>query len=528
MTRTRDHPRSRGVYRSPGSPKIRTQGSSPLARGLPPEQTTIDGHERIIPARAGFTAPVSDPAAVRADHPRSRGVYACRPSRRARVMGSSPLARGLHRGGKGGSGSGGIIPARAGFTGSGSWLVVPFGDHPRSRGVYAAAATSPLARSGSSPLARGLRGNSTPSTAPPRIIPARAGFTAESQRKVRTQEDHPRSRGVYMTPGGQRPMSSGSSPLARGLPSSPSPINRKERIIPARAGFTAESQRKVRTQEDHPRSRGVYMTPGGQRPMSSGSSPLARGLPSSPSPINRKERIIPARAGFTGGSRPRGRTRRDHPRSRGVYCYIASAVGAKQGSSPLARGLPLDATNATAAPRIIPARAGFTACASRPAAAALDHPRSRGVYRADRVADDGAFGSSPLARGLPATVAAPAWADRIIPARAGFTGQRRRTGLGRADHPRSRGVYRPRHRRRARARGSSPLARGLPFDGRDKVQTGRIIPARAGFTPLPGYLQAPDEDHPRSRGVYGLGAPRRPGGGGSSPLARGLHPGGRG
>ena len=52
------------------------------------------------------------------------------------------------------------------------------------------------------------------------------------------------------------------------------------------------------------------------------------------------------------------------------------------------------------------------------------------------------------------------------------------------------------------ARGSSPLARGLPTDAMSWVAYNRIIPARAGFT----YQWVEDNtlgsDHPRSRGVY--------------------------
>ena len=54
-------------------------------------------------------------------------------------------------------------------------------------------------------------------------------------------------------------------------------------------------------------------------------------------------------------------------------------------------------------------------------------------------------------------------ASRIIPARAGFTYPQSTDKVDRKDHPRSRGVYRRRPRRRFQLRGSSPLARGLPY-----------------------------------------------------------------
>ena len=73
------------------------------------------------------------------------------------VIGSSPLARGLHIFWKHFLFLSGIIPARAGFT-----LLFP--------------------------LCCALTG----------IIPARAGFTAADGDAHGVEEDHPRSRGVYL------------------------------------------------------------------------------------------------------------------------------------------------------------------------------------------------------------------------------------------------------------------------------------------------------------------------------------------
>ena len=112
-----DHPRSRGVYAPPAlvgsafvgsSPlargllivhagKTRVEGSSPLARGLLVDPLAGALPLRIIPARAGFTAPFACWAAAFADHPRSRGVYATHDGTVVAAPGSSPLARGLRR-----------------------------------------------------------------------------------------------------------------------------------------------------------------------------------------------------------------------------------------------------------------------------------------------------------------------------------------------------------------------------------------------------------------------------------------------
>ena len=92
------------------------------------------------------------------DHPRSRGVYSTVLGLRLRATGSSPLARGLRRQRRRHRRSGGIIPARAGFTGM-------------------AGLRQRVAR-GSSPLARGLQVVAEAAADEAGIIPARAGFTS--------------------------------------------------------------------------------------------------------------------------------------------------------------------------------------------------------------------------------------------------------------------------------------------------------------------------------------------------------------
>ena len=71
-------------------------------------------------------------------------------------------------------------------------------------------------------------------------------------------------------------------------------------------------------------------------------------------------RIIPARAGFTLHGDPMVPRRRDHPRSRGVYVTMMRSWVSVMGSSPLARGLQMQAMAELKGDRIIPARAGFT------------------------------------------------------------------------------------------------------------------------------------------------------------------------
>ena len=111
-----DHPRSRGVYcprrrRSSGS-----SGSSPLARGLLDLVVLMRPDAGIIPARAGFTDGDHRAHHRHGDHPRSRGVYQREDFQGQVPGGSSPLARGLRRFRRHRLLQQRIIPARAGFT----------------------------------------------------------------------------------------------------------------------------------------------------------------------------------------------------------------------------------------------------------------------------------------------------------------------------------------------------------------------------------------------------------------------------
>ena len=192
----------------------------------------------------------------------------------------------------------------------------------------------------------------------------------------------------------------GSSPLARGLHWVAGPFLCRVGIIPARAGFTAGVSSVIAWRTDHPRSRGVYLGGGCEHGRTEGSSPLARGLPGARSPTEKSVGIIPARAGFTRRAVRRGRHRRDHPRSRGVYPAACPCGRWRPGSSPLARGLPYGDGRGSSFTGIIPARAGFTRPRRAGGPAAPDHPRSRGVYARRRGRRRPAPGSSPLARGL--------------------------------------------------------------------------------------------------------------------------------
>ena len=314
----------------------------------------------IIPARAGFTHYFWDELSILPDHPRSRGVYSSHSGLKGKAEGSSPLARGLLVTFGFEGQSGGIIPARAGFTGCCSPRRPHRLDHPRSRGVYLVLLMCVPLFLGSSPLARGLPARDGHRDLVAGIIPARAGFTGRRRRLDPGLWDHPRSRGVYFMHWSGRIYMCGSSPLARGLPDGAARVIYDRRIIPARAGFTRNRFPAQGAQRDHPRSRGVYagsLLAGRTR---GGSSPLARGLRWDFDDWIDGVGIIPARAGFT--------------------TSLADSTDWLVGSSPLARGLRGLRPRALDVHRIIPARAGFTAGPGLRGPARRDHPRSRGVY----------------------------------------------------------------------------------------------------------------------------------------------------
>ena len=173
------------------------------------------------------------------------------------------------------------------------------------------------------------------------------------------------------------------------------------------------------------------------------------------------KRIIPARAGFTFYVRDSRSSQKDHPRSRGVYSDLLLNQSGKRGSSPLARGLLIIERRAVPDRGIIPARAGFTVMMCRGTPRPLDHPRSRGVYWRRLARSICSAGSSPLARGLRGPESHRGGENRIIPARAGFTGCGSTPTRAGRDHPRSRGVYALKEAGYDPAEGSSPLARGL-------------------------------------------------------------------
>ena len=293
----------------------------------------------------------------------------------------------------------------------------------------------------------------------------------------------------------------GSSPLARGKRATLPGGCTSQRLIPARAGKTGCPTIAPTGRQAHPRSRGENILKCGCFAVATGSSPLARGKRRGPAVRVARGRLIPARAGKTGSGGGHLGAARAHPRSRGENIPHDDTGVLEPGSSPLARGKRRRLLRDRRTSRLIPARAGKTTPPKDPNEPSTAHPRSRGENRRP-----------------PGT---PRQSGRLIPARAGKTTRFTPSCATASAHPRSRGENRSPQQFAESPEGSSPLARGKPVSGRVARRSERLIPARAGKTPIPTGTSRAHSAHPRSRGENccpGLdGRATR----GSSPLARG-------
>ena len=252
-----------------------------------------------------------------------------------------------------------------------------------------------------------------------------------------------------------------------------------------------------------------------------GSSPLARGaLAQRVVPLT-VTRLIPAGAGSTDWCAPGTEHRPAHPRWRGEHTVAFHAVVTTLGSSPLARGAPATKPDPKPTVGLIPAGAGSTGLRNARFLPHAAHPRWRGEHHSTPNLPAASAGSSPLARGALGNLFSIAPKNRLIPAGAGSTisGIRGSPGLG--AHPRWRGEHENKIMEQAERDGSSPLARGARLLGCLAGLSWGLIPAGAGSTIRHACSERGQEAHPRWRGEHLCVMLRRIRLVGSSPLARG-------
>ena len=537
-------------------------GSSPLARGALELADELETDGGIIPACAGSTAAADRLPDIYGDHPRLRGEHPCDEREGASWMGSSPLARGALARVRPHAREVGIIPACAGSTQTKRCRMVPRGDHPRLRGEHRALSrrarrytgSSPLARGapctpphsslasgiipacagsttgptlranearGSSPLARGARWSDPPHWLRHGIIPACAGSTWARPWMIVPRWDHPRLRGEHDVIAESLKCAVGSSPLARGALIDHSANDETDGIIPACAGSTPRGCGGRTPRRDHPRLRGEHRTMSRAIVCSQGSSPLARGAPTSEDGDGGDVGIIPACAGSTTTIHFVRDASRDHPRLRGEHTHPPPLPRRMPGSSPLARGALSRKDSRCDCLGIIPACAGSTGPRHSSHRWRGDHPRLRGEHSIDGYISPAMKGSSPLARGAHGPLHPPSLARRIIPACAGSTTPRTTETPSPRDHPRLRGEHKRNRLSDASEKGSSPLARGALWCGLGRSHRVGIIPACAGSTAAPRSACRSGRDHPRLRGEHHGSLTCSTCVRGSSPLARG-------
>jgi len=316
------------------------QGSSPRWRGAPGAAGTGLRRRGLIPALAGSTNVSQSADHMSWAHPRVGGEHD-RPERWPVMgVGSSPRWRGAHGRVDDEGPPGGLIPALAGSTRTGSGGRRNCRAHPRVGGEHPAPVWVRSQVRGSSPRWRGAPSQDGAGHSDGGLIPALAGSTAALVHRRGGGRAHPRVGGEHDTFSAVLNGTMGSSPRWRGAPYGSVHALGYGGLIPALAGSTAPTMQDASvelglipalagstTWSWMPRTRlGAHPRVGGEHKVlwqwctwSEGSSPRWRGALGRPRAQVRAVGLIPALAGSTRWSpRPRPRTRA-HPRVGGEH-----------------------------------------------------------------------------------------------------------------------------------------------------------------------------------------------------------------
>ena len=297
-----------------------------------------------------------------------------------------------------------------------------------------------------------------------RITPARAGKTAYREAHRARKEDHPRACGENQL-------------LCSDLPL-------PGRITPARAGKTLRPAAEHWRRKDHPRACGENLQSRELFRRIGGSPPRVRGKHAAKPVHDSVQGITPARAGKTGSLGSSCLPQKDHPRACGENASSGTWAGKSRGSPPRVRGKHLYSTLPPSTGRITPARAGKTRTSTVARFASKDHPRACGENMASSNRQATIAGSPPRVRGKLRQPGCGVCAERITPARAGKTKQRRPRIRPHEDHPRACGENVAIAMTSGGQPGSPPRVRGKRIRLLCGVALNRITPARAGKTDL--------------------------------------------
>ena len=274
-----------------------TPGSSPHARGTQCSIVRTRQNPRFIPACAG-NATFQDLADVYMSvHPRMRGERIENAHLSQLIGGSSPHARGTRE-----SSTGRRWPASV---------------HPRMRGERYFRHDEVFVPFGSSPHARGTLPLVDDTLQVLRFIPACAGNAIPPIVRRFPHSVHPRMRGERHADGSAEHVARGSSPHARGTPSTCYGKDGFPRFIPACAGNASGAFDDVQILAVHPRMRGERNLDIFSRHLITGSSPHARGTHGANGVCGSGGRFIPACAGNAFRRVPAVGRDTVHPRMRG-------------------------------------------------------------------------------------------------------------------------------------------------------------------------------------------------------------------
>ena len=172
--------------------------------------------------------------------------------------------------------------------------------HPRMREERLVNSCRISSQRGSSPHMRGTHLVRMTQADHVRFIPAYAGNARAACSVSRRCSVHPRMRGERVIVPVGDPIARGSSPHARGTPSSAGPRRLCSRFIPACAGNATAAPYSSRRGSVHPRMRGERPRPPTWSSTTAGSSPHARGTQHQTLRDQRADGFIPACAGNAG------------------------------------------------------------------------------------------------------------------------------------------------------------------------------------------------------------------------------------
>ena len=490
---------------------VRFEGSSPRVRGKRAPPSSAGHRGRLIPARAGKTRkpPASPPPETA--HPRACGENDVPAAPVLPQLGSSPRVRGKRGHPPGHRVGAGLIPARAGKTGTVKGARTVNEAHPRACGEnglslglgFRGSGSSPRVREnrsavhdppavpGSSPRVRGKRPGPQAVGVGPRLIPACAGKTRSASAAARAARAHPRVCGENDMTRRHARVCDGSSPRVRGKRARGRGITRRRRLIPACAGKTPGRPCTRPCGWAHPRVCGENNADNTITFPRAGSSPRVRGKP----PVVRESRdlggLIPACAGKTSSNGTAGPVGPAHPRVCGENGNRSRGRYPGKGSSPRVRGKRTAAAHHGAAHRLIPACAGKTPGPPSTSRARWAHPRVCGENDNATALQCARHGSSPRVRGKLDERGLDALPPRLIPACAGKTPRPRCGTSSPGAHPRVCGENLAQPGEDTAAAGSSPRVRGKLLQPLQKPLWLGLIPACAGKTSALGSRWRP-------------------------------------